>query len=690
MRLGNRRAKRTVESPRWRAVLSVRMVAFRTARRALLVLSLIATVVVTGSAAATAQDGVVQPGEGDCLIWRNAQGHNELFWQEEFLLDGPYEVLRNGLPIAEVSNEFLHFTDETPPAGEAHYALEYEQIFDGRLRVDCGTAPTVSTTPRQSAASCQLDDTNEPALRLTWDRSDTWRDFFVVRNDARIAAVGAARDFVDTDPPIGTLAYSVLYPSNQGITSIDCGVYEAGPRTPRSLALMLEDLGAWQTGPTPPGSMVDLFVRAVSSEIAIDHVRIEFDGELDDLILRPDEPTTLFVPDTSQIELPAQPATITVRAATVVDVETNSTRYTPDGQAIASFEGETERFTHELDLGELQWTIEGAADWPMVTAVDITAGTPSVVEPGSDVSVSLDISDPLLELDRVSIGFTNADRSQLFSISWLDDGVNNPAERTIHVTGQLPGDVAPDTYQLDFILLIDVNETEIYYWSDGTGETFNPPIIEIFWEHDFDLSSIVVNVVDELAPPVPMCGGEVVTVNLAKGETPTNGDDVILGTHRADVIHGLGGNDIICGLSGNDTIRGGRGSDTIYGGADDDTIYGNRGHDTIDGGGGNDLLYGRSGSDTILGRKGDDTIRGGSGRDTLLGNAGDDHIHGGRGADDINGGIGNDVIRGGRGDDILRGAGGDDTIRDGLGLDTAYGNTGSDNCTAEILHTCES
>ena len=47
------------------------------------------------------------------------------------------------------------------------------------------------------------------------------------------------------------------------------------------------------------------------------------------------------------------------------------------------------------------------------------------------------------------------------------------------------------------------------------------------------------------------CSGAAVTVDLALGELPTEGDDVIQGTDGDDVINGLGGNDIICGEGGN-------------------------------------------------------------------------------------------------------------------------------------------
>lgn len=147
------------------------------------------------------------------------------------------------------------------------------------------------------------------------------------------------------------------------------------------------------------------------------------------------------------------------------------------------------------------------------------------------------------------------------------------------------------------------------------------------------------------------CAGKTVTVNLASGDKPTNGHDVIRGTNRAETINGLGGNDVICGMGGNDTINGGNGKDTIYGGG---------GNDTIDGGNQNDRLYGNSGRDSILGGSGNDVIRGGNDNDRADGGPGNDNVHGQ---------AGNDVLGGGDGDDHLRGNDGVDWLYGGYGAD---------------------
>lgn len=130
-------------------------------------------------------------------------------------------------------------------------------------------------------------------------------------------------------------------------------------------------------------------------------------------------------------------------------------------------------------------------------------------------------------------------------------------------------------------------------------------------------------------PPVKTCAGLVVTVDFAKGERPTNGDDVIIGTSTANAINALDGDDVICGLAGDDVINGGAGKDRVYAGA------------------GNDVINGGSQADSIRGGAGDDIIRGGEGWDWLFGNAGRDRVLGGNGVDHLRGGLGIDRIDGG-------------------------------------------
>ena len=140
-----------------------------------------------------------------------------------------------------------------------------------------------------------------------------------------------------------------------------------------------------------------------------------------------------------------------------------------------------------------------------------------------------------------------------------------------------------------------------------------------------------VEVEPEPEPPKATCNGLEVTVDLANGDKPTSGDDVILGTNNVDRIKALGGNDTICALGGDDIIKAGRGDDWVDAGAGDDQVIGGGGKDRIRGGDGNDVLKGGQGNDVMKGGSGDDTIAGGKGADTINGGLGTDTCDGGRG-----------------------------------------------------------
>lgn len=177
------------------------------------------------------------------------------------------------------------------------------------------------------------------------------------------------------------------------------------------------------------------------------------------------------------------------------------------------------------------------------------------------------------------------------------------------------------------------------------------------------------------------CDGHRVSVDLAAGNTPTEGSDVILGTEGDDLIFAGAGDDIICAGAGNDTVRGQRGNDIIFGGPGDDLLSGSDGNDHIDGG---------TGSDNINGGRDDDVVLGGPGADIALrGGTGDDLIDGGAGADlRINGNGGQDLVTGGAGDDAFVAGGprrdqifgglGDDVVRGFAGADRIFGGAGSD------------
>ena len=199
-------------------------------------------------------------------------------------------------------------------------------------------------------------------------------------------------------------------------------------------------------------------------------------------------------------------------------------------------------------------------------------------------------------------------------------------------------------------------------------------------------SQVVMEIRRIAAPPeAPAeCQGLTVTVRIAAGEVPTEGDDVIYGTPGDDVIAAKGGNDVICGLGGNDVVFGQAGDDIIFGdeGADrlrggpgNDQVYGGSGADDVAGGSGNDVVYGEDGDDVaVRGGTGDDTVHGGAGNDALVaGNGGRDMVYGGDGNDKVTGGPRPDTVSGGNGDDEVKGNKGADTLSGGDGHDLLLG-----------------
>lgn len=174
-----------------------------------------------------------------------------------------------------------------------------------------------------------------------------------------------------------------------------------------------------------------------------------------------------------------------------------------------------------------------------------------------------------------------------------------------------------------------------------------------------------------------LCNGQIVTVNLNLGQTPTPGDDIIMGTAGADDIRGKAGNDTICGMGGADFIHGNSGDDWIDGGNGVDNIRGGQGSDTLFSGNG-----GTVGTESrIFGGTGDDRIYGGSDADDLRGGRGVDVIHGEGGADLIIGNDGNDMLYGGNGADTMTGGGGSDELYGNAGTDSLNGGSGnSDFC----------
>ncbi len=117
-------------------------------------------------------------------------------------------------------------------------------------------------------------------------------------------------------------------------------------------------------------------------------------------------------------------------------------------------------------------------------------------------------------------------------------------------------------------------------------------------------------VVHDYTVTAPVCAGQAVTVMLSLGDTPTAGNDVILGTAAANTVNGGGGRDTICGLGGPDTLSGGAAADKVFGGNGNDVANGGGGVDTLEGGNNNDRLNGGPQRDTCRGQAGTDSATG--------------------------------------------------------------------------------
>jgi Ca2+-binding RTX toxin-like protein len=184
------------------------------------------------------------------------------------------------------------------------------------------------------------------------------------------------------------------------------------------------------------------------------------------------------------------------------------------------------------------------------------------------------------------------------------------------------------------------------------------------WRLRFDPSGAGADTVGALqsftVPSSETCRNQPVTVSLALGQVPTEGNDVILGTANADTINALGGNDVVCAGGGNDNVDGGAGNDTLDGGAGRDNLIGGANDDTVIGGAGVDTVsYAGNGAGVVVNLAqttaqntvgaGTDTISGvengtGSGlADTLTGNTLANRLDGGAGNDRITGGAGVDT-----------------------------------------------
>ncbi len=265
-----------------------------------------------------------------------------------------------------------------------------------------------------------------------------------------------------------------------------------------------------------------------------------------------------------------------------------------------------------------------------------------------------------------------------------------------------------------------------YYWRIGFAPLPNGnadiPTAQVTWGA---VQSFVAPATASLT-----CNGKAVTVSLALGQQPTDGNDVILGTPGSDSVNGGAGNDTICGLGGNDYLVGGPGNDTLLGGDGDDMIlpgtgldgaYGEGGTDTVSYadidtpytvvqphggvsynpstpgcGGGYLTVCGAGGTDAVsgpgrplperfIGSRFDDTV--------ILDAPGTTTVFGGNGHDILTGSTGADILIGGAGPDTITARAGNDTVnvRDGE-VDTVGCDDGADTVTADrsdALTACE-
>lgn len=130
--------------------------------------------------------------------------------------------------------------------------------------------------------------------------------------------------------------------------------------------------------------------------------------------------------------------------------------------------------------------------------------------------------------------------------------------------------------------------------------------------------------------------------NMAPTGTPTQGDDVVVGTIKIDIINAFAGNDRVCTLPGNDFVYGSTGDDMIRTGNDGDIGLGDGGNDVVFGGLGRDLVSGGASNDTVNGQDDPDIVSGDSGDDQLFGGSGNDVLYGGPGDDRCTGNSGTD------------------------------------------------
>ncbi len=225
--------------------------------------------------------------------------------------------------------------------------------------------------------------------------------------------------------------------------------------------------------------------------------------------------------------------------------------------------------------------------------------------PGSDI-----------EMTVTSPSGQSFDRSSIGSNVVVSSG---PTHETFTITGPEPGDwtvelfgadIAPEGEPYTYSTVeLPLDEAEIDSDGDGLVDpndncpyTVNADQADTDSDGVGDLCDTDLGPIPPPPPPPPpppgvRCGGREVTVDLAKGESPTAGPDVIEGTTGADIINGLGGDDLICSRGGADVVRGGPGNDQLRGGVGDDDLRGGLGDDELRGGPNTDTCKGGPGSE---------------------------------------------------------------------------------------------
>jgi hypothetical protein len=243
-----------------------------------------------------------------------------------------------------------------------------------------------------------------------------------------------------------------------------------------------------------------------------------------------------------------------------------------------------------------------------VTLVAASTSEPSFIAPASAtvLTFQLTVDDQAGRTDIDTVDITVDDGN---GAPTADAGTSTVVETGDEVTLDGTGSSDPDEDELDYAWSQTAGRPVTLTSATTAEPTFTAPMSRtslVFELEVCDPSSAcntdeVVVFVRNPPPPPPTCQGAPVTVDLARGQEPTGGRDVIWGTAGDDVINGLGGNDVVCGRAGDDVIRGGRGDDRIFGARGGDLLVGGFGRDSFVGGYGFDSCRGGAGSDTARG-----------------------------------------------------------------------------------------